>query len=68
MRKALECSSVFIMNHDFKSMQNSAKVESAMSRDKMPIKLLYVAIVGAAILLMVMAWTSAQGVGLGRGP
>jgi uncharacterized oligopeptide transporter (OPT) family protein len=50
-----------------KSMQNSAKVESAMSRDEMPIKLLYMAIVGAAILLMVMAWTSAEGVGIGRG-
>lgn len=50
-----------------KSMQNSAKVESAMSRDEMPIKLLYIAIVGAALLLMVMAWTSAQGVGIGRG-
>ncbi|WND03958.1 OPT/YSL family transporter [Temperatibacter marinus] len=50
-----------------KSMQNSAKVESAMSRDEMPIKLLYFAIVGAAILLMVMAWTSAENVGIGRG-
>ncbi len=50
-----------------KSMQNSAKVESAMSRDEMPIKLLYVAVVGAAILLMVMAWTSAENVGIGRG-
>ena len=50
-----------------KSMQNSAKVESAMSKDEMPIKLLYVAIVGAAILLTVMAWTSAESVGLGRG-
>ena len=50
-----------------KSMQNSAKVESAMSRDELPIKLLYVAIVGAAILLTVMAWTSAETVGIGRG-
>lgn len=50
-----------------KSMQNSAKVESAMSRDEMPIKLLYGAIVGAAVLLMVMAWTSAQQVGIWRG-
>lgn len=50
-----------------KSMQNSAKVESAMSRDEMPIKLLYMAVVGAAILLMVMAWTSAENVGIGRG-
>ena len=32
-----------------KSMQSSAKTESAMSKDEMPIKLLYVAVVGAAI-------------------
>lgn len=50
-----------------KSMQSSAKVESAMSRDEMPIKLLYFAIVGAAILLGVMAVTSAEEVGLVRG-
>ncbi len=56
-----------LIRSSIKSMQNSAKVESAMSRDEMPIKLLYMAIVGAAILLMVMAWTSAEGVGIGRG-
>lgn len=50
-----------------KSMQSSSKVESAMSRDEMPIKLLYFAIVGAAILLGVMAVTSAEEVGLARG-
>lgn len=50
-----------------KSMQSSSKVESAMSRDEMPIKLLYFAIVGAAILLGVMAVTSAEQVGLARG-
>ncbi|WP_260680406.1 OPT family oligopeptide transporter [Thalassotalea sp. PS06] len=50
-----------------KSMQNSAKVESALSRDEMPIKLLYFAVAGAAILLMIMAWTSAEQVGIGRG-
>ncbi|TNE64282.1 MAG: oligopeptide transporter, OPT family [Alphaproteobacteria bacterium] len=49
------------------SMQSSAKVESAMSRDEMPIKLLYIAIVGAAILLGVMAITSAEEVGIVRG-
>jgi len=49
------------------SMQSSAKVESAMSRDEMPIKLLYFAIGGAAILLGVMAVTSAEEVGLVRG-
>lgn len=50
-----------------KSMQSSAKTESAMSRDEMPIKLLYIGIVGAAILLTIMAVTSAQEVGLLRG-
>lgn len=50
-----------------KSMQSSSKVDSAMSRDEMPIKLLYFGIVGAAILLGVMAVTSAEEVGLVRG-
>jgi uncharacterized oligopeptide transporter (OPT) family protein len=50
-----------------KSMQSSAKAESAMSKDEMPIKLLYLAIIGAAILLGVMAVTSAEEVGILRG-
>ena len=50
-----------------KSMQSSAKAESAMSKDEMPIKLLYIAIIGAAILLGVIAVTSAEEVGLLRG-
>ncbi|MCX7552335.1 OPT/YSL family transporter [Marinicella sp. S1101] len=50
-----------------KSMQSSAKKEAAMSKDELPIKLLYFAVVGAAILLGVMAVTSAQEVGLIRG-
>ena len=50
-----------------KSMQSSSKADSAMSKDEMPIKLLYFAIVGAAILLGVMAVTSAEEVGLARG-
>lgn len=49
------------------SMQSSAKVESAMSRDEMPIKLLYGGIIGAAVLLCVMAVTSAEELGLVRG-
>ena len=48
------------------SMQSSAKNESAMSRDEMPIKLLYMAIVGAAILLGVMAYGANEQVGLAR--
>jgi putative OPT family oligopeptide transporter len=50
-----------------RSMQNAAKTEAAMSRDEMPIKLLYVAIVGAAVLLAVMAVLSTEKMGLGRG-
>ena len=49
------------------SMQSSAKTESAMSKDEMPIKLLYFAIVGAAILLGIMAYTANEQVGLARG-
>ena len=49
------------------SMQNAAKAESALSRDEMPIKLLYFAIVGAAVLLAIMAILSTEKMGLGRG-
>lgn len=50
-----------------RSMQDAAKVESAVSRDEMPIKLLYIAIVGAAIVLGVIAVFSTAQVGIGRG-
>jgi putative OPT family oligopeptide transporter len=50
-----------------RSMQNAAKSESVISRDEMPIKLLYVAIGGSAILLAVMAVLSTDKMGLGRG-
>jgi putative OPT family oligopeptide transporter len=50
-----------------RSMQNAAKSDAAMSRDEMPIKLLYTAIAGAAILLAVMAVLSTDKMGLGRG-
>ncbi len=49
------------------SMQSSAKSESAMSRDEMPIKLLYFAVAGSAILLGIMAYTAHEQVGLIRG-
>jgi putative OPT family oligopeptide transporter len=49
------------------SMQSAAKKEAAMSKDEMPIKLLYLAIVGAAVLLAVMAITAHEQVGLARG-
>jgi putative OPT family oligopeptide transporter len=50
-----------------KSMQKAAQVETGTSQDEMPIKLLYFAVGGAAILLCVMAASSAESVGLGRG-
>ena len=50
-----------------RSMQNAAKAESVMSTDEMPIKLLYFAIGGAAILLTVMAIMSTEKMGIGRG-
>ena len=50
-----------------RSMQNAAKSNSAMSKDEMPIKLLYIAIGGAAILLAVMAILSTEKMGIGRG-
>jgi putative OPT family oligopeptide transporter len=50
-----------------RSMQNAAKTESAISRDEMPIKLLYAAIGGAAVLLVVIAVLSTDKMGLGRG-
>lgn len=50
-----------------RSMQNAAKSNSAMSKDEMPIKLLYVGIGGAAILLTVIAVLSTEKMGLGRG-
>jgi uncharacterized oligopeptide transporter (OPT) family protein len=50
-----------------KSMQNASKVASSASSDEMPIKLLYVAIIGAAFVLAIIAITSVEAVGLVRG-
>ena len=50
-----------------RSMQKAAKVETGISTEEMPIKLLYLAVGGAAILLCVMAVTSVETVGLFRG-
>jgi len=50
-----------------KSMQNASRIDSAASSDEMPIKLLYVAIIGAAIVLAIIAVTSVESVGLIRG-
>jgi putative OPT family oligopeptide transporter len=43
-----------------KSMQKAAKVETGTSGEEMPIKLLYFAVIGAAILLGVMAVTAVE--------
>jgi putative OPT family oligopeptide transporter len=50
-----------------RSMQNAAQSDAVLSRDEMPIRLLYAAIVGAAVLLAVMAILSTEKMGLGRG-
>ncbi len=50
-----------------KSMQKAAQVSTGKSNDEMPIKLLYFAVLGAAILLCFMAVKSTESVGLGRG-
>ena len=41
-----------------KSMQKAAAVETSAATEEMPIKLLYIAVVGAAVLLCVMAVTA----------
>lgn len=50
-----------------RSMQDAAKTKSALSKDEMPIKLLYMAIVGASVLLFVIAMMSTAEMGIGRG-
>lgn len=50
-----------------KSMQKSSNVGSEASKDEMPIKMLYVAIIGGAVVLAVIAITSVESVGLVRG-
>ena len=50
-----------------RSMQSASKLEAAISRDEMPIKLLYFAIGGAAVVLCVIAVMSVESVGLLRG-
>lgn len=50
-----------------KSMHNASKMGDGVARDEMPIKLLYMAIVGAAIILALIAINSVESVGIGRG-
>ena len=50
-----------------RSMQDAARTRSSLSEEEMPIKLLYIAVAGAALLLFVMAFLSTEQMGLGRG-
>jgi putative OPT family oligopeptide transporter len=50
-----------------RAMQKAGSIDTSASPDEMPIRLLYVAIVGAAIVLAVIAISSVETVGLGRG-
>ena len=50
-----------------KSMQKASKVTTGISSDEMPIKLLYVAVAGATVLLCYMAVTSVDTMGIGGG-
>ena len=50
-----------------KAMQKAAKVATSSAGEEMPIKLLYLAIFGAVILMCVMAVTSVESIGLGGG-
>jgi len=43
-----------------KSMQKAASVETGVATEEMPIKLLYIAVIGAAVLLCVMAVTAVE--------
>ena len=50
-----------------KSMQKATKVTTGISKDEMPIKLLYLAVLGAAVLLSFMAFRSVENIGFVRG-
>jgi putative OPT family oligopeptide transporter len=50
-----------------RSMQEAAKTKSALSRDEMPIRLLYIGIIGAFLLLVFIAIRSVEDMGIGRG-
>lgn len=50
-----------------RSMQQAARIKTAIAQDEMPIRLLYFAVVGAVIVLFIMAINSTQEMGLLRG-
>ncbi|ARA94561.1 oligopeptide transporter OPT family protein [Rhodothermaceae bacterium RA] len=50
-----------------RSMQQAARTKTAASQDEMPIRLLYVAVVAAALVLFFIAHASVEEMGWGRG-
>ena len=50
-----------------RSMHNAAKLKTALSKDEMPIRLLYIGIAGAAVLLFVVSILSVKEMGVLRG-
>ena len=50
-----------------RSMQTAAKTKTALSKDEMPIRLLYVGIAGATLLLFVVSVLSVKEMGIVRG-
>jgi len=50
-----------------KSMQMAAKTKTSLSQDEMPIRLLYIGVSLAAVLLLVIAYLSVEEMGLLRG-
>ena len=50
-----------------RNMQKAAKLKTSHSKDEMPIKLLYIGIAGATVLLFVMAIMSVKEMGIFRG-
>lgn len=50
-----------------RSMQSAARAGSELTKDEMPIQLLYVAIAGAAVVLLAVGMLSTEEVGLARG-
>ncbi len=50
-----------------RSMQSAAKSKTALSKDEMPIKLLYIGIAGATILLFIVSILSVKEMGILRG-
>jgi len=50
-----------------RSMHSASKMKTALSKDEMPIRLLYIGVAGAALLLFVVAVTSVKQMGYARG-